>query len=63
VTPESLHTVDINGEIVRRGSGIEGVTDHGVLLAVCEPVTNCPTFGLYFRALEICVSMKGINEE
>ena len=33
VTPESLHTVDIDGNIVRNGAPIPGVPDRGVLLA------------------------------
>ena len=33
VTPECLHTVDIEGNIVRRGAPIPGVLDRGVLLA------------------------------
>lgn len=33
VTPESLHTVDLDGTIVRRGEAIPGVKDRGVLLA------------------------------
>ena len=33
VTPESLHTIDLNGAIVRRGLGVEGVKDRGVLVA------------------------------
>ena len=33
VTPESLHTVDIDGNIVRNGAPIPGCTDRGVLLA------------------------------
>ena len=33
VTPECLHTVDINGNIVRRGTAVPGVVDRGVLLA------------------------------
>jgi ribulose-5-phosphate 4-epimerase/fuculose-1-phosphate aldolase len=33
VTPESLHTIDLEGRIVRRGIGISGVRDRGVLIA------------------------------
>ena len=33
VTPASLHTIDLNGNIVRRGASIPGVPDKGVLKA------------------------------
>mmetsp|Transcript_78212 Transcript_78212/g.155031 ORF Transcript_78212/g.155031 Transcript_78212/m.155031 type:complete len:303 (+) Transcript_78212:118-1026(+) len=33
VTPASLHTIDLEGTIVRRGAGIAGVPDKGVLVA------------------------------
>lgn len=33
VTPASLHAIDIDGKIVRKGVGIEGVEDRGILLA------------------------------
>lgn len=33
VTPESLHTIDDDGNIIRRGSAIDGCVDHGILLA------------------------------
>ena len=33
VTPGCLHTIDLEGEIVRRGCGMPGVPDKGVLIA------------------------------
>jgi len=33
VTPESLHTIDLEGNIVRPGTGVDGIKDRGVLVA------------------------------